>query len=241
MTDTEFRHDHTESNESKPDSERRLTARRAWMIAVLAVAVLVPLVVVVLAATDESNGDVQISDIPGQGGAEPAFATDAARLERRDDGLGATVDAPAPEPGSYEYPTGDMVSPWAEPHPAVSPGAANAPEVFTLWLIVFNDPESCTDDQCDVDDMAADAPARGGAYQLDGRVAYDKTMTFAGNIRVGQQPDTGSPLDNPIGAEVHLAIAPHGRARAGSEGWRQLNGPVGNPTHWWVTEFLPNE
>ncbi len=240
MTDTQPRHARAESTRSRPDPGEQTSRTTATIIAVLAVAFAILLFLAFRAVTDESNGDVQRSGFPGQGGVEPALATDGAELERRDDGLIARVDIPTPEPGSYEYPTGDMVSPWAEPHPPVSPGAANAPEVFTLWLIVFNDPESCTNDQCDADDTAADAAARGGVYQVDGRVADGGSMSFVGNIRVGQQPAVGSPLDNPTGADVHLAIAPHGRALSGADGWRQLNGPVGNPTLWWTAEFSPN-
>lgn len=243
MTDTQPRHARAEPTPSRPDPSERTSRTTATIIAVLAVAVGVLLLVVLVlpAVTGESNGDVQTSGFPGQGGVEPALATDGAELERRDDGLVARVDIPTPEPGSYEYPTGDMVSPWAEPHPPVSPGAANAPEVFTLWLIVFNDPESCTNDQCDADDIAADASARGGVYQVDGRVADGGSMSFVGNVRLGQQPEVGSPLDNPMGADVHLAIAPHGRALSGTDGWRQLNGPVGNPTLWWTAEFSPSQ
>ena len=242
MTDTQFRPARAESTTPPREPNGRQIRKIALVTAVLAVAVLVLVVVLVFrATTDESNGGVQTSGVNGQGGLEPALAADGAELERRDDGLVARIDVPTPEPGSYEYPTGDMVSPWADPHPPVSPGAANAPEVFTAWLIVFNDPTSCTNDQCDADDIAADARARGGVYQLDGRVADDTSMSFVGNIRLGQQPDTGSPLDNPTGADVHLAIAPHGRALSGADGWRQLNGPVGNPTHWWMAEFTPNQ
>ena len=241
MTDTRHRDARVETTTSRPDPIERMSRATATIIAVLVVVVGVLFLLAFRAVTDESNGDVQRSGFPGQGGAAPALANDGVELERRDDGLVARVDIPTPEPGSYEYPTGDMVSPWAEPHPSVSPGAANAPEVFTLWLIVFNDPESCTNDQCDADDTAPDAAARGGVYQLDGRVADGGSMSFLGNIRLGQQPDGGSPLDTPTGADVHLAIAPHGRALSGPDGWRQLNGPVGNPTLWWTTEFSPNQ
>ncbi len=242
MTDTQSRHARAESTTSRPDPNGQPARKVARIIAVLAAAiVLVVVVLVVLVMSDESNGGVQTSDVPGQGGVEPALATDGAELERRDDGLVARIDVPTPEPGSYEYPTGDMVAPWADPHPPVSPGAANAPEVFTVWLIVFNDPKLCTNDQCDADDTAADALARGGVYQLDGRVADGGSMSFVGNIRLGQQPEVGSRLDNPTGADVHLAIVPHGRVLSGTDGWRQLNGPVGNPTLWWTAEFSPNQ
>ena len=240
MTNTQLRDDQRERDAGSPspptDSERSHRGRTAAVIAATATGILV-VVAALLALNGDSDDGIETADVSGQGDSEPALATDGARLERRADGLVATMDVPTPEPGSYEYPTGDMVQPWASPHPPVSPGATNAPEVFTVWLIVFNDPAACTNDSCDVDDLTADADARGGVYQLDGRIADDTRMSFVGNIRVGQQPETGSPLDNPTGADVHLAIAPHGRTLPGTDGWRQLNGPVGNPTLWWTTEF----
>jgi hypothetical protein len=240
MTNTQIRHDQRERGAEPPtpppDSARRRRGRTAAIVAVLTIAVLA-VVAAVLALSGDSDDGIETVDVAVQGASEPALATDGARLERHAERLVATMDVPTPEPGSYEYPTGDMVPPWAKPHPPVSPGAANAPEAFTVWLIVFNDPAACTNDSCDVDDTAADAAARGGVYQLDGRIADDTTMSFVGSIRVGQQPETGSPLDNPIEADVHLAIAPHGRALPGTDGWRQLNGPVGNPTLWWTAIF----
>jgi hypothetical protein len=240
MTNTQTRYDQGERDAEPPrpppDSTRPNRGRTAAVIAVTTIAIVV-IVAAVLALNGGADDGTETADVPGQGNSGPVLATDGARLERRADGLVATMDVPTPEPGSYEYPTGDMVPPWASPHPPVSPGATNAPEVFTLWLVVFNDPAACTNDSCDADDFAADAAARGGIYQLDGRIADDTTMSFVGSIRVGEQPETGSPLDNPTGADVHLAIAPHGRTLPGTDGWSQLNGPVGNPTLWWTAEF----
>lgn len=240
MTNTQIRHDQrehgAESSPTMPGSKRQWRPQIAATVAGLAIAVLVA-VVAVLAVTGSSEDRFEVVDVPGQGDSGPPLATDGARLERRAERLVATMDVPTPEPGSYEYPTGDMVQPWATPHPPVSPGSANAREVFTVWLVVFNDPAACTNESCDADDLLADAAARGGVYQLDGRIADDTTMSFLGNIRIGQQPEAGSPLDNPFGADIHLAIAPHGRTLPGTDGWRQLNGPVGNPTFWWTAEF----
>jgi hypothetical protein len=212
---------------------RRWILAGVGLIAIIVAAALVTRAVI----SDDGSGPRQTADVSGQGDAEVVLASDGARLLRRTDGLSAEFEMPTPQPGSYEYPTADDVSPWAEPHPPVSPGAGDAPEVFTAWLITFNDPSRCTDPQCDLDDLTADAAARGGVYQLDGRVADGDTLQFAGTIRVGQGPLTGSPLDNPLGAVVHVLIAPHGRVLPGTDGWRQLNGPVGNPSLWWGTEF----
>lgn len=226
--------------ERGPTSEARHAGKRngtrLWAVVGALLASIA--VAVVLAMTLSGNGEeAQTADISGQGGEGAMLASDAVRLTRRADGLFVEVDVPVPEPGSYVYPTADMVPPWAGPQPPVSPGASDAPEVFTAWLAVFNDGSLCSDGQCDSDDLSADAPALGGMYQLDGRIADGDELRFVGNIRLGQEPLLGVPLAEPGQAEVHLAIAPHGRVLSGADRWRQLNGPVGNPSLWWSARF----
>ncbi len=218
----------------QPQWPRRLVA------GVLAAALLVAIVVVTaqLAQSDERPG-WQSADIGGQGGSDPPVAADGAHLLRRPDGLMIQIELPTPSPGTYEYPTDQMVPPGAPPHPRVSVGASDAPEVFTVWVFVFNSPAACTDQTCDVDDLGVDTEARGGSYQLDGLVADHDTLAFTGRIRPGQPAMNGATLDAPESAEVHVAIAPHGRWLAGADGWRQLNGPIGNPTLWWAASFEP--
>lgn len=185
------------------------------------------------------DGDGETADIGGQGVDEPQLAADGARLTRRPDGIAVQMSAPTPQPGTYEYASADMVPPWADPHPRVTPGSSDAPEVFTAWIFVFNEPALCTDGACDLDDLGPDAAARGGGYQLDGLIADGDTMEFSGRVRLGQSPMDGHPLDNPEEAEVHVAITAHGRVLPGADGWRQLNGPIGNPTLWWAATFAP--
>ena len=54
------------------------------------------------------------------------------------------------------------------------------------------------------------------------------------------RPDsqTTEVLENPFGAEIHVAIAPHGvlipELMPG-----QISTPIGNPSFWWVARFLP--
>jgi hypothetical protein len=233
----------TEARRASADREAPTDARhrtRRWILAGIGLCVLILAAVVVsLAVTGgDDTGQWQTVDVGGQGGAEP-LAPGGARLLRRADGLVGELEVPTPEPGSYEYPTADMVQEWAEPHPPVSPGAGDAPEVFTVWVIIFNDSSLCTGGECGADDLEPGAAARGGVYQLDGRIADGDTLRFAGNVRVGQPPLFGSPLDNPLHALVHLPTAPHGRALPGADGWRQLNGPIGNPALWWGAEFPP--
>jgi hypothetical protein len=132
-----------------------------------------------------------------------------------------------------------MVAEGAAPHPEVVPGGSDVPEVFTLWAFVFNHPQLCTDDTCDLDDLDEDAPAKGGVFQVDGRILEGAELDLAGSVRLGQEPIAGSPLKEPMGAEVHLAVAPHGMALTGPDLERQLNGPLGNSTLWWAAAFTP--
>lgn len=216
-----------------PDARR---SRSPWLVRG---ALLIALAVAALVAfTLSGSGDgAQTADVGGQGGEGALLASDGASLTRRVDGLLAEMEVPPPEPGSYAYPTADMVPPWAISQPSVSPGASDAPEVFTVWAAVFNKGSLCTDPQCDADDLGIDVPARGGMYQLDGRIADSDRLRFVGNIRLGQEPLFGAPLTDPAQAEVHLLIAPHGRALSGADAGRQLNGPVGNPSLWWGAVF----
>lgn len=224
-------------NVANGDPPRRWSTTRLGIGLIVVIAVVVVGVLVALRGDEDKSG--QNSDVTGQGGTEPMLASQGAHLTRRADGVFAEVDVPTPAPGTYEYPAADMIPPGADPHPRVTPGASDAPEVFTLWLFAFNAPEHCTTGVCDSDDISLDAAARGGVYQIDGLIADVDTMRFSGRIRLGQVPVNGAPLDNPVGAEVHIAIAAHGRALSGTDGWRQLNGPLGNPSLWWGAAFQP--
>lgn len=220
--------------ESMPPELRQ--GRRRWLLAgaLIVGTGAAAILALTLSSTDD---EAQTADVTGQGGEGAMLASDGARLMRRPDGLYVEFDVPSPEPGSYAYPTADMVPPWGISQPPVSPGASDAPEVFTVWLVAFNDGSLCTDGQCDADDVGADTLAQGGMYQLDGRVAVGGQLHFMGNIRLGQEPLSGAPLVDPEQAEVHLFMAPHGRALSGADAERQLNGPVGNPSLWWAARF----
>jgi hypothetical protein len=177
------------------------------------------------------------ADVAAQGGEGQPFAAEGAWLSRSNDGIRVRATIPTPAPGSYEYPTSDMVAPWAQPHPEILPAGDGEYEVFTMWVIVFNHPDLCTDESCDLDDLSPDAAAKGGVFQADGRIADGDELELTGSVRIGQVPSTGSPLEASLDAEVHVAIAPHGRALTGADLERQLNGPIGNPTLWWAATF----
>lgn len=179
-------------------------------------------------AAGKRNQRVAIS-AQGETGVAPKSS---ARLERRDESLGVKFRLRTPEPGSYEYPTADMIPAGDPVHPDVVPGKA---EVFTLWVFIFNNPAECSD-ACNGDDLG-DTPAQGGVYQADATIGYDDTIVMNGDVWATTTAYRGVPLVNPHGAEVHVAMAPHGGALAGADLTRQLNGAIGNPAFWWVAVF----
>lgn len=217
----------------EPNRKRVLMTLAGLLVAAVVV------VVAVLVLRDDGGRRGQTADVAGQGGEGELLAADGALLERAADGLWAELDVPRPQPGSYDYPAADNLPETAAPHPVVSAGASDAPEVFTLWMFVFNHPDLCTDATCDVDDLGSDAAAAGGVFQVDGRIADDTTLQLMGRVRTGQRAPNGVVLERPLDAEVHLAVAPHGRYLGGEDGWRQLNGPLGNPEFWWAATFRP--
>lgn len=226
---------------AEPDlGDRPSPAQQRTAILPIAAAVILAFVAAAWWGTTRDDGSWETADFSGQGSDDSVYAANGARMLRRADALSVFVDVPTPLPSTYEYPTSDQHPPWAAPHPTVSPGSGDAPEVFTLWAFIFNDASLCTDGQCDLDDLGPDTAARGGSYQVDGRVADDDRLRFEGSVRLGQPPSSGSHLDSPDSAELHLAIAPHGRVRTGSDLWRQLNGPLGDPSLWWAATFLPD-
>ena len=240
MTNTDFttRPEQLESDETPPTDPNRRRRTSIWLVVALVVLAAVIVAVIWLSRGTSDSGDGWLTaDVSEQGTPDSVGETDGGRLQRDADGFRVELVVPTPVPGTYEYPTNDMIPPWVESHPALGPGAQDAPEVFTLWLFAFNEPGSCTEGQCDSDDVGTDAAARGGVYQIDGRIADDDTLRFTGTVRLGEASLDGAPLDDPAGAEVHLAIAPHGRALSGADLVTQLNTPVGNPTLWWGARF----
>ena len=166
------------------------------------------------------------ADVMEQGGTT-VRAPDGARLARQANGIGVSVQMPAPESGTYVYPAG------------TEPGQ---PEVFTLWAFVFNHPDLCSDGICDMDDTTD--PAVGfGAYNAAGHVNAGATLNLSGRIGVGEPAGgppgtTMAPLSNPAGAEVHLAVTAHGGMDPASLP-TEFRVPTGSPACgcWWVAIF----
>lgn len=169
----------------------------------------------------------QKADVAEQGGGD-VYQHNGAKLIRTDHSVEAKWKVPTPTPGSYTYPDP------APTHPPIEPGY---PEVFTLWMFVFDNPELCSDGVCDGNDIG-DTPARGSVYQADGEIAYQHQVRMGGKVRLGQTPLAGLGLSNPLGAEVHVAMAPHGQATDGDGLITQLNTGAGSPPFWFTAFFL---
>jgi hypothetical protein len=160
-----------------------------------------------------------------QGGAA-VYAPDGARLVRQTNGLAASITMPTPASGDYLYPNG------------TEPGN---PEVFTLWMFVFNHPENCSG-TCGGDDTS-DPDVGFGAYNVAGHVAAGNSMTLSGRIGVGETAGgppgtTMQALSNPAGAEIHLAVTAHGGVDSATLP-TEFTRPTGNPGCgcWWVATF----
>jgi hypothetical protein len=172
----------------------------------------------------------EYADVMNQGGMG-VYSEDGARVVRQPNGLRASMKMPTPEPGSYVYP---------DSPPGIVPGH---PEIFTLWIFAFNHPELCTDGVCNGDDIGDDAPAKGAVYNGGGHVASGASLNIAGRVAVGQPAVAPpgvepTPLSNPAGAEIHLAITSHGALNP-----ETLPGELRTPTGsgacgcWWVAVF----
>lgn len=195
--------------------------RRSILSLVLAMSVLLAGSIPAGAAQRET------ADVLNQGG-QGVYAEAGAQLVRQPNGIAVSVKMPTPESGSYLYPSG------------TEPGH---PEVFTLWMFVFNHPEHCaTAYQCGPGDMNNPA-VEFGVYNPAGHVAADGTLTLAGRVGVGdiaQAPPgiTAHDLSNPAGAEVHLAVTSHGGLDPSTlPGEFRIPTGSGGCGCWWVALF----
>ena len=167
----------------------------------------------------------ETADVWDQGGLE-VYASDGAKLVRQSNGLRGSMTMPTPVSGEYLYPSG------------TEPGH---PEVFTLWMFVFNYPEHCSG-PCGPDDMT-NPDVEFGAYNAGGHVAAGHSLNLSGRIGVGE-PAGGPPgitphdLSNPAGAEVHLAVTSHGALTPATLP-TEFRTPTGNGGCgcWWVALF----
>jgi hypothetical protein len=152
-----------------------------------------------------------------------------ATVIRTKNGVSIALTMPTPMPGSYSYPPPNAFQ-------TIAP-APGTPEVFTGWAFIFNEPENCAvPHECiPPGDFAA---ARGGVHNYAGHaISGSGTLNLVGHISVGE-PRFGGPfgLEDPVGAEIHLALAPHGVLLPELLP-DQIKTPVGSPPFWWLALF----
>lgn len=175
-----------------------------------------------------AGSDKDTTHVAGQGPMGPVVADDGATIIRTKNGISASLKMPTPVSGTYLYPGPNQFQ------SEVIPGH---PEVFTGWIFIFNNPALCSD-PCNGNDLG-DTPARGGAYNFAGHVVgKGSTLNLTGHIPAGAEPFAGVPLENTMGAEVHLAVAPHGMLLPDLMPV-QINYPIGSSMFWWLAIFVP--
>lgn len=178
----------------------------------------------------------QTANVNGQGIGGPLVSENGAKLNRTKNGITVSVSMPTPIPTMYNYPSGNMFQPMV---------FMGSPEVFTGWIFFFNNPGDClVPHACVPPPPGTPAPndftmALGGVYNFAGHIAAGGgSLNLTGHISVGEGVFAGpSTLQNPYGAEVHVAIAPHGMVQPALLP-AQLNTPIGSPPFWWLALFL---
>ncbi len=212
----------------------------------------------VLAADEAMMAEGQQADMV-ENFAQEAFGTpdllipENAMIERGPDGLTFLVMIPTPEPGSYTYPE------------AIPEERHAAPEAFSGWAAVFNYPEHCVTNSeppfCGGEDF--NDQVKGGLHNFGGYAssltqhgggeiildeATDGMVVLSGGFDVGDPPRDDMPegavrfpLENPMGAEVHVIIAPHGQLDLANAA--ELYTPMGAPgcDCNWVATFIPTQ
>jgi len=173
----------------------------------------------------------------GQGLAGPTVASGVGAIMRTPNGVSAKLVMPTPVPGSYAYPTG-----------ATGSGVAGHPEVYSLWVFIFYNPEECAAALCGPGDLINDPDVIAGAHNAGGHVVGGPNLTLAGSVNhrsvtfggpnaetLGQALSMGYDLAD---AEIHLAVAPHGALDPDLLP-ESISTPVGNPGFWWLSIFMP--
>lgn len=162
------------------------------------------------ATASEQGVTSETEDVFGQGPSGGVVAPDGATIRRTANGISMNVSMPTPESGEYQYPESGVYS------------EAGHPEAFSLWAFVFNDPAAENWD---------------GAFFVAGHVVGGSTLNLSGRVSTNTDPFVGERLDNPEGADVHLAVAPHG-ALDPELMPEQIKTPTGpGPDIWWLALF----
>ena len=92
----------------------------------------------------------------------------------------------------------------------------NAGEAYTLWAVIFNAPEKCSDGVCDEDDVFVDpvTPETAVVYLSGLRVPASGVISIGGSYAVGQTygalPFPATTIYDVEAAEIHLVLRSHG-------------------------------
>jgi len=84
----------------------------------------------------------ETANVVGQGLAGPVVAQGGASIQRTPNGVVANLTMPTPQPGTYSNPSGPTGS-----------GISGHPEVFSLWVFIFFNPEECASAICGPGDL----------------------------------------------------------------------------------------
>lgn len=123
-----------------------------------------------------------------------------------------------------------------------------AGHAVTLWIMFYNSPENCGNyeggEQGVCTPLDVEDPATGFDFHYaSGHIVNDKKTTLSGHVRVGELSTSGwaeigvplaTPLTNPMGAQVILAVHSHGPAQRG----RNLAAQMSSYTGGCVGPFL---
>jgi hypothetical protein len=182
-------------------------------------------------------GSWESANVVGQGLAGPVVAADGAAILRGPNSVAARLVMATPAPGSYTYPSGPSGS-----------GIQGHPEVYSLWVFIFFNPEECSTSPCGPGDLMNNLDVVAGAFNAGGHVAGGTNLTLAGSVGLGSSTFGGPNAEtlaeglamgfDLADADVHLAVAPHG-ALAPELLPASISTPVGNPSHWWLAIFPP--
>lgn len=186
----------------------------------------------------QTSTDCSSVPLPFEGN-RPLIEDGSALLIRTANGVTAVVAMPTPASGSYCYPPVTLAT-----NPAAGPAVPGYPEVFTLWLIYFNNPAGCAASGCGVPDVlgANCVNAQAGAMKLAGHVTGGGTLQLSGHASAGDGPLGAlgcAALTNIEGAEIHLAVAPHGVLQPSLMPALIQVPPGGGPGYWYPAIFGP--
>lgn len=176
--------------------------------------------------------------LPGSG-PRPVIADGTATVIRTKNGISAFVRLPTPMPGTYCYPPATLAT-----DPSAGPAVPGHPEVFSLWGIYFNNPENCLPGGCSAADVLGPncINAQAGAVKLAGHVTGNGTLQLSGHLSIGSGPLGAlgcAPLMDPQGAELHVAVGPHGMLVPSLMPAQISVPPGGGPGYWFPAIFLP--